>query len=75
MEEKRSRILETAIELAEKGGFENVRLRDVAAFALAGYDCRFDRQQLAADFGPRESCDLTHAVEVLGLAVTAAPDA
>jgi AcrR family transcriptional regulator len=33
MEEKRSRILETAIELAEKGGFENVRLRDVAAQA------------------------------------------
>src|SRR5438067_4037678 len=33
MEEKRSRILETAIELAEKGGYENVRLRDVAAQA------------------------------------------
>jgi TetR/AcrR family transcriptional regulator, cholesterol catabolism regulator len=33
MEEKRSRILETAIELAEKGGFDNVRLRDVAAQA------------------------------------------
>jgi len=33
MEEKRSRILETAIELAEKGGFENVRLRDLAAQA------------------------------------------
>jgi AcrR family transcriptional regulator len=33
MEDKRSRILETAIELAEKGGFENVRLRDVAAQA------------------------------------------
>jgi AcrR family transcriptional regulator len=33
MEKKRSRILETAIELAEKGGFENVRLRDVAAQA------------------------------------------
>ncbi len=30
MEKKRSRILETAIELAEKGGFDNVRLRDVA---------------------------------------------
>jgi TetR/AcrR family transcriptional regulator, cholesterol catabolism regulator len=33
MEDKRSRILETAIELAEKGGFDNVRLRDVAAQA------------------------------------------
>jgi AcrR family transcriptional regulator len=33
MEKKRSRILETAIELAEAGGFENVRLRDVAANA------------------------------------------
>jgi TetR/AcrR family transcriptional regulator, cholesterol catabolism regulator len=33
MENKRSRILETAIELAEKGGFDNVRLRDVAAQA------------------------------------------
>ncbi|HZS37637.1 MAG TPA: TetR/AcrR family transcriptional regulator [Polyangia bacterium] len=33
MEKKRSRILETAIDLAEKGGFENVRLRDVAAQA------------------------------------------
>ena len=32
-EKKRSRILETAIELAEKGGFDNVRLRDVAAQA------------------------------------------
>jgi AcrR family transcriptional regulator len=33
MENKRVRILETAIELAEKGGYENVRLRDVAAQA------------------------------------------
>jgi AcrR family transcriptional regulator len=33
MESKRVRILETAIELAEKGGYENVRLRDVAAQA------------------------------------------
>jgi AcrR family transcriptional regulator len=33
MEDKRTRILETAIELAEKGGFDNVRLRDVAAQA------------------------------------------
>ncbi len=33
MEKKRSRILETAINLAEKGGFDNVRLRDVAAQA------------------------------------------
>jgi AcrR family transcriptional regulator len=33
MEKKRSRILETAIELAEKGGYDNVRLRDVAAQA------------------------------------------
>jgi AcrR family transcriptional regulator len=33
MESKRTRILETAIELAEKGGYENVRLRDVAAQA------------------------------------------
>lgn len=31
MEKKRSRILESAIALAEQGGFENVRLRDVAA--------------------------------------------
>jgi AcrR family transcriptional regulator len=33
MEQKSGRILEVAIELAEKGGFENVRLRDVAAQA------------------------------------------
>lgn len=33
MESKRTRILETAIELAEKGGYENVRLRDVASQA------------------------------------------
>jgi TetR/AcrR family transcriptional regulator, cholesterol catabolism regulator len=33
MESKRVRILETAIELAEKGGYDNVRLRDVAAQA------------------------------------------
>jgi len=31
MEERARRIVETAIELAEKGGFEAVRLRDVAA--------------------------------------------
>jgi AcrR family transcriptional regulator len=30
VEEKRTRIIETAIELAEQGGFEAVRLRDVA---------------------------------------------
>src|SRR5262249_10538284 len=29
-EEKRTRIIETAVELAERGGFEAVRLRDVA---------------------------------------------
>ena len=33
MEERAQRIVETAIELAEKGGFEAVRLRDVAADA------------------------------------------
>jgi AcrR family transcriptional regulator len=33
MEKRRSRILQTAIELAEQGGFDNVRLRDVAANA------------------------------------------
>ncbi len=33
VEDKRTRILETAIELAERGGFEAVRLRDVAAQA------------------------------------------
>jgi AcrR family transcriptional regulator len=33
MEERSRRIVETAIELAEKGGFEAVRLRDVAAHA------------------------------------------
>ncbi len=33
VEDKRTRILETAIELAEQGGFEAVRLRDVAAQA------------------------------------------
>jgi AcrR family transcriptional regulator len=33
MEERARRIVETAIELAEKGGFEGVRLRDVAAHA------------------------------------------
>jgi AcrR family transcriptional regulator len=33
MEERARRIVETAVELAEKGGFEAVRLRDVAACA------------------------------------------
>jgi AcrR family transcriptional regulator len=33
MEERARRIVETAVELAEKGGFEAVRLRDVAADA------------------------------------------
>ena len=33
MEERSRRIVETAIELAEKGGFEAVRLRDVASHA------------------------------------------
>jgi AcrR family transcriptional regulator len=33
MEERARRIVETAIELAEEGGFEAVRLRDVAAHA------------------------------------------
>src|SRR5438874_6837864 len=43
MEEKRSRILETAIELAEKGGFENVRLRDVAANASVALGTLYKR--------------------------------
>lgn len=33
MEERARRIIETAVELAEKGGFEAVRLRDVASHA------------------------------------------
>ena len=33
MEDRARRIVETAIELAERGGFEAVRLRDVAAHA------------------------------------------
>ncbi|MBW2232338.1 MAG: TetR/AcrR family transcriptional regulator [Deltaproteobacteria bacterium] len=33
MEERARRIVETAVELAEEGGFEAVRLRDVAAHA------------------------------------------
>ena len=33
MEERSRRIVETVVELAEKGGFEAVRLRDVAAHA------------------------------------------
>jgi AcrR family transcriptional regulator len=33
MEERARRIVQTAVELAEKGGFEAVRLRDVAAHA------------------------------------------
>ena len=33
MEDRSRRIVETAIELAERGGFEAVRLRDVAAHA------------------------------------------
>jgi AcrR family transcriptional regulator len=33
MEERARRIVESAVELAEKGGFEAVRLRDVAAHA------------------------------------------
>ena len=32
-EERARRIVETAVELAEQGGFEAVRLRDVAAHA------------------------------------------
>src|SRR3954469_25055541 len=43
MEEKRSRILETAIELAEKGGFDNVRLRDVAAQAALAVGTLYTR--------------------------------
>jgi len=31
MEDRRERILDATVELAEKGGFENVRLREVAA--------------------------------------------
>ena len=48
MEDKRTRILETAIELAEKGGFDNVRLRDVAAqaeVALGTLDKRFHSKE------------------------------
>ena len=33
MEERSRRIVETAVELAERGGFEGVRLRDVASHA------------------------------------------
>jgi AcrR family transcriptional regulator len=33
MEERSRRIIDSAVELAEKGGFEGVRLRDVAAHA------------------------------------------
>ncbi len=33
MEERSRRIVESAVELAEKGGFEAVRLRDVASHA------------------------------------------
>ena len=33
LEERARRIIETTIELAEQGGFEAVRLRDVAAHA------------------------------------------
>jgi AcrR family transcriptional regulator len=43
MESKRTRILETAIELAEKGGFENVRLRDVAAQAQVALGTLYKR--------------------------------
>jgi AcrR family transcriptional regulator len=41
--DKRSRILETAIQLAEQGGFENVRLRDVAANASVALGTLYKR--------------------------------
>jgi AcrR family transcriptional regulator len=43
MESKRTRILETAIDLAEKGGFENVRLRDVASQAQVALGTLYKR--------------------------------
>src|SRR5208282_5548021 len=50
-------------------------LAGVLELALAGNHRRLDREQLAADLGPGESGDLTHAVHVLGLAVAEAPHA
>jgi AcrR family transcriptional regulator len=48
MEERARRIVETAVELAEEGGFEAVRLRDVAAHAgvaLGTLYRRFDSKE------------------------------
>ena len=50
-------------------------LAGVRELALAGDDRGFDRQQLAADFGPREPGDLADVILLLGAAVAEAPHA
>src|SRR5579871_1544055 len=48
------------------------QLASVLQFALTRNNSRFDRQQLATHFRPGEARDLTHAVQILCLAVTEA---
>ena len=44
-------------------------LARVNQLAFAGHDRGFDRQQLAADLGPRETRDLTDLIVLFGAAV------
>jgi hypothetical protein len=50
-------------------------LTGVRELALACNDSCFDRQQLAADFGPREACDLADLILLFGAAVAEAAHA
>ena len=47
LEERARRIIETTIELAEQGGFEAVRLRDVAAHAGVALGTLYRRSSIA----------------------------
>lgn len=66
MEERASRIVDTAIELAEQGGFEGVRLRDVAAHAGVALGTLYRRFRSKEDLllaaGERETEELTARV-------------
>jgi AcrR family transcriptional regulator len=67
MEERSERIVDTVVELAEKGGFEAVRLRDVASHAgvaLGTLYRRFNSKEdlLIAAF-ERETADLERRVQ------------
>ena len=70
MEERARRIVETAVELAEKGGFEAVRLRDVAASSGVALGT------LYRHFSSKEDlliAGLAQQVELLGTRMAAHP--